>query len=181
MKPIPTTSASSAKSLDCGRATEGTVRTRGRTGGDDRGALGANTSNTSTYATFAAMKLSMIVVITSLASVYAFSAPESRPRSRRRRHPRGLRRRSARRPRPALPGAAPPRARSVRSQDPDDQLALCPDVEQPGAERDRDGESPVKISSVVSESVSPSERLNGVQAGSMSPVHRPRTGTRARR
>jgi len=30
-------------------------------------------------------------------------------------------------------------------------------------------ESPVKISSVVSESVSPSERLNGVQAGSMSP------------
>jgi len=74
----------------------------------------------------------MIVVITSLASVYAFSAPESRPE-----------------PPPTAPAGLgddqrdardrPPEqqaAQSVRSQDPDDQLALCPDVEQPGAERE---------------------------------------------
>jgi len=143
MKPIPTTSASSAKSLDCGKshgrncAYSGTYSVATTEEPSAR-----NTSNTSTYATFAAMKLSMIVVITSLASVYAFSAPGIAPQKPPPTAPARTPATISATPATGPAGSSGAAASTVSAvaRPPDDQLALCPDVEQPGAERDRDGE-----------------------------------------
>jgi len=109
-------------------------------GGDDRGALGAEYPNTSTYATFAAMKLSMIVVITSLASVYAFSAPGIAPQKPPPTAPARTPATISATPATGPPGGAASGRREhgqCGRKTPDDQLALCPDVEQPGGTRPR--------------------------------------------
>src|SRR6056297_854229 len=171
MKAIPNTSATTAKSLDCGKthgrnwAYSGTYSVATT---EDPSAR--NTSKTSTYATFAAMKLSMIVVMTSLASVYAFSAPGIAPQNPPPTAPARIPRTISASPATGPAGSSGAAASTVSAvASPPTTSWPCVQMLNRPARNATATESPVKISRVVSDSVSPSERLNVVQPGLNSP------------